>query len=555
MYSIGNGGANILYILKEPNTAQGETDFSHCSIVDKLILEACSWARGDQDKFIYVYDGYWTASRQLWDQIQDSNWEDVILDPAQKTALQSVSNTFFDSKDIYKSKSLVLGGSSISTSSGWRNSTDDPTEYGVPWKRGLIFYGPPGNGKTISIKALMHELYYREKPIPTLYVKYAPSTYDIRNVFSLARQYSPCLLIMEDIETIVTSKTRSYFFNEVDGLENNDGILMVASTNYLERLDPGLANRPSRFDRKYLFPLPDLEERTLYAQYWHRKLAKSAPKIDFPDSLCRPIAKITQEFSFAYMQEAFVAALLDLARNHLESELSGLESDIGETVCEMEALVGRKRVKGDTEDRFLVRWKGLPEAIHTWEPVSVIHEEDHGSRLLLEYLDRNPGATAEYDNSRTALDNFTANARNMYFDEGKHDGLENNKLWKAIKKSVAVLRQDLRKGEDAASWKTPDRYLATSTGSRNDNNEYDENASLSRIPTRSQSKHGPRRDGPSSPSSVVAPEELSHPSFSDPWGPLGLTGNSPDNRGIHLTDQRFRFAHGHGSRGADEDGS
>lgn len=80
---------------------------------------------------------------------------------------------------------------------------------------------------------------------------------------------SPCLLVLEDIETIVNPGTRSYFFNEVDGLENNNGILMVASTNYLNRLDPGLANRPSRFDRKYLFPKRKsiLESLTLTAAH------------------------------------------------------------------------------------------------------------------------------------------------------------------------------------------------------------------------------------------------------------------------------------------------
>ena len=53
---------------------------------------------------------------------------------------------------------------------------------------------------------------------PSLYVKSAPSTYDIRQVFLLARFMAPCLLIFEDIDTVVTENTRSYFFNEVDGL-------------------------------------------------------------------------------------------------------------------------------------------------------------------------------------------------------------------------------------------------------------------------------------------------------------------------------------------------
>ena len=87
----------------------------------------------------------------------------------------------------------------------------------------------------------------------------------------------------------------------------------MASTNHLDQLDPGLSSRPSRFDRKYLFPLPSNEERVLYCQYWREKL-KNKPAIKFPKKLCPAIAGITQEFSFAYLKEAFVATLLTIAR-------------------------------------------------------------------------------------------------------------------------------------------------------------------------------------------------------------------------------------------------
>lgn len=71
----------------------------------------------------------------------------------------------------------------------------------------------------------MHTLYDRKEPVVTLYVKSAPSEYSIRRVFEMARSMTPCVLVLEDIDTIVTKSTRSYFFNEVDGLENNDGEL------------------------------------------------------------------------------------------------------------------------------------------------------------------------------------------------------------------------------------------------------------------------------------------------------------------------------------------
>lgn len=80
-----------------------------------------------------------------------------------------------------------------------------------------ICVGPAGNGKTISIKALMHSLFKKhEDSIPSLYVKAAPRTWDIRNIFVQARLMAPCLLVFEDIDTIVTPGSRSYFFNEVD---------------------------------------------------------------------------------------------------------------------------------------------------------------------------------------------------------------------------------------------------------------------------------------------------------------------------------------------------
>ena len=184
----------------------------------------------------------------------------------------------------------------------------------------------------------MNTLATRKKPIDLLYVKSAPSTSHIRQVLTFARIFAPCLLVLEDIDTIVTPSTRSYFFNEVDGLERNDGIMMIASTNHrkpsnilsyyfppellsdknlVDQLDPGLSKRPSRFDRKYLFPNPSQSERALYCQYWRTKLRGKAT-VPFPKKLCPAMALIMDNFSFAYMKEAFVATLLAMANNRTD---------------------------------------------------------------------------------------------------------------------------------------------------------------------------------------------------------------------------------------------
>lgn len=135
---------------------------------------------------------------------------------------------------------------------------------------------------------------------------------------------------------------------------------MIGSTNYLERLDPGLSKRPSRFDRKFEFPKPDEGERVMYCEYWRHKLQKkksdeqdgddskvtnsinpiededfddlvhipanASDDLEFPKELSNEIAKITDGFSFAYLQEAFVATLLNIASLHDGDEES---DDIG----------------------------------------------------------------------------------------------------------------------------------------------------------------------------------------------------------------------------------
>jgi SpoVK/Ycf46/Vps4 family AAA+-type ATPase len=120
--------------------------------------------------------------------VSTTNWDDVILDDKMKKTLTGTVLRFFDSETKYR-------------------------EFGVPWKRGLIFYGPPGNGKTISLKALMHSLFQREdqRRVVPLYVKSMEASRDVRQVFQVARQQAPCLLILEDIDTLVNEKLRSYF--------------------------------------------------------------------------------------------------------------------------------------------------------------------------------------------------------------------------------------------------------------------------------------------------------------------------------------------------------
>ncbi|KAL5612687.1 hypothetical protein BROUX41_004222 [Berkeleyomyces rouxiae] len=288
-------------------------------VTDSLVLAAAQF-QGEVHQAVMVFEGgQWMRSTSLYESTMKASWDAVILDEGMKKALINDHLSFFNAREKYE----MLG---------------------VPWKRGVIYHGPPGNGKTISIKAMMHMLYDMDPPVPTLYVRnlvtWAGPEAAIREIFSTARQHAPCYLIFEDLDSLIGDKVRSYFLNEIDGLNANDGIFMVGSTNHLDRLDPGLAKRPSRFDRKYLFPNPNTAQREAYCKFWQRKLP-SNDAVKFPDVLCPAIAKITDGFSYAYMQEAFVATLLAIAQQDQDdgnsSDSSGSESSSNRSsLCKLE---------------------------------------------------------------------------------------------------------------------------------------------------------------------------------------------------------------------------
>ncbi|KAL8995949.1 MAG: hypothetical protein Q9169_004422 [Polycauliona sp. 2 TL-2023] len=260
---------NLLYVLCPKADARHVEGRSE--VIEDLIIAAATHDN-KIDNEIWVYGrGYWAKNRKLWKSVQSCKWDQVILNEQMKANLVADVEGFFDRKDDYKS-------------------------FGVPWKRC--------------------------PEIPTLYVKSLGKNADqddVRTIFDKARDIAPCLLVFEDIDSLVSDRVKSFFLNEVDGLEGNDGVMMIGSTNYLDRPDAGIAKRPSRFDRKYHFALPAISERMRYCEHWRTKLAMTTAMKLGPE-ISSAIAKITEGFSFAYLQEALVTALLGLVQTqHLES--------------------------------------------------------------------------------------------------------------------------------------------------------------------------------------------------------------------------------------------
>jgi transitional endoplasmic reticulum ATPase len=366
------GSVKRFYVLHP--RAGGDVVGGHCAATDALVLAAGKWTSQPHEE-VYVYDnGYWEKSKELWTAIEGASWEDVILDPEMKKGLIEDVQGFFDNQSLY-------------------------AQFAMPWKRGVILHGVPGNGKTVSIKALMNALYRRADSIPSLYVKSFETNcnteqYAIREIFQKARSKAPCLLIFEDLDSLVNDDVRSYFLNEVDGLESNDGILMIGSTNHLDQLDPAISKRPSRFDRKYHFKIPGEEERRLYANYWRKKLLKNET-VEFPEELCGVIAQLSEGFSFAYLKELFVMALLSLVRGFKEEDFEiveagpGAEDDTAATpdetedvcTCKVKCTTCQKPLPGaETENEEAAETKDKEQTKMTMPAVDI---PDHLSDNLL----------------------------------------------------------------------------------------------------------------------------------------------------------------------------
>jgi AAA+ superfamily predicted ATPase len=253
------------------------------------------------DEAILVFSGgCWQESHELYQATQSASFDNLILDESLQRTLRKDFQNFLASRAEYEA-------------------------LGVPWRRGVLLLGPPGNGKTQCLRALTAEL-----GLPTLYVQSLKTRYEteeamLKKVFERARQLRPCILIFEDLDAMITSANRSVFLNQMDGFDKNIGLIVIATTNHPESLDPAILDRPSRFDRKVHFPLPASRERERYMQLWRKKLGARAT---WSAEVETKLVQGTEGFSFAYLQELLMSALLRLA----DEKDSNLDSLLTETM-------------------------------------------------------------------------------------------------------------------------------------------------------------------------------------------------------------------------------
>ncbi|HLZ57735.1 MAG TPA: AAA family ATPase [Ktedonosporobacter sp.] len=262
--------------------------------VNKTFLqEVCRWnaeIRGE----VLVYDGgCWHKDARLFHAIKGTTFDNLILKGSLKQDIHTDLQHFFAAREAY-------------------------AEYGIPWKRGILFIGPPGNGKTHAVKAIINAMAQPCLYVKSFHAEYKTDEDNIRAVFDRARKSAPCILVLEDLESLLNAQNRAFFLNELDGFAANEGVITLATSNHPERLDPAILDRPSRFDRKYPFNLPELPERLDYITMWNASMKEA---LRLSDEGVAKLAELTEGFSFAYLKELFLASMMRWISNQQESSM------------------------------------------------------------------------------------------------------------------------------------------------------------------------------------------------------------------------------------------
>lgn len=135
-------------------------------------------------------------------------------------------------------------------------------EYGISFKRGILLHGPPGSGKTSTIKLIIEDVINRNGVV----IKFDnPELFSAgMRIFRSIQPDTPVVVLMEDIDAILEIYNESDVINILDGVDRLEKIVFLATTNFPEKLGPRIINRPSRFDRRYKIDVPSPAARKMY---------------------------------------------------------------------------------------------------------------------------------------------------------------------------------------------------------------------------------------------------------------------------------------------------
>ncbi|KAL5209167.1 hypothetical protein ABZP36_004790 [Zizania latifolia] len=203
-------------------------------------------------------------------------------------------------------------------------------KFGMSPSKGVLFYGPPGCGKTLLAKAIANECqanFISVKGPELLTMWFGESEANVREIFDKARQSAPCVLFFDELDSIATQRGSSVgdaggaadrvlnqLLTEMDGMNAKKTVFIIGATNRPDIIDPALL-RPGRLDQLIYIPLPDDQSRL---QIFKACLRKSpvAKDVDL-----NALAKYTQGFSGADITEICQRACKYAIRENIEKDI------------------------------------------------------------------------------------------------------------------------------------------------------------------------------------------------------------------------------------------